>query len=360
MDKDTIRKQIDAIDTQILDLLSERINCAQEIGREKIARGEDIYVPSREMQVFNNLLKKNSGRIDEESLKAIYREIISASISAEKKIAVAYLGPEATFTQQAALRNFGSSVKYIPMHSIPDIFPAVELGEVDYGVIPIENSTEGAVVHSMDMLAESSLTIVGQVYLPIEHCLISRGKLGDIRKVCSKDQAIGQCRSWLHRHMPSAELESVESTAYAVKLASENPEIAAIASALAADMYHMPILERSIQDNKDNQTRFLVIGKKPMPKSANIKYKTSIVISVNDRPGALFDALIPFNRVNINLTRIESRPSRKKAWDYFFFIDFLGHWEDPETRTAVGELEKVLPMIKWLGSYPVFDVEHNR
>lgn len=286
MDKNAIRAEIDKIDAQILDLLARRISCAKEIGAMKSKNGEEVYVPGRETLVFQNLADRNGGRIPESALKAIYREIISASISAEKKLLVAYLGPRATFTQQAALKNFGSSVDYRPIPSIPDVFSAVEAGDTDYGVIPIENSTEGAVLHSMDMLAESSLFIVGQVYLKIEHCLLSRGKLDSIRKICSKDQAIGQCRAWLHRHLPNALLEPVDSTATAVQMAAENPEIGAIASAIASESYDVPILESGIQDKKDNQTRFLVVGKKAAPRSDGVKYKTSIVISLSDRPGA--------------------------------------------------------------------------
>lgn len=352
MDKKSLRESIDEIDSKILDLLTERIELAREIGKVKTAGGEAIYAPAREIEVFKKLDEKNAGRISQESLSAIYREIISASIAAEKRLEVAYLGPKATFTQQAAVKNFGSSVNYRPMPSIPDVFAAVEGSEADYGVIPIENSNEGSVFHSMDMLSESNLYVVGQVYMKIEHCLISRGKLDEIRRVCSKDQAIGQCRAWLRRHLPEAHIEYVESTATAVKMAEENPEIAAIGSSLAAEFYHMPIVERGIQDIKTNQTRFLVIGKKAVPKTPGINYKTSILISVNDRPGALYDALLPFNRMNVNLTRIESRPSRKKAWDYYFFIDFQGHWDDENIVEAVGELKKVLPKIKWLGSYP--------
>lgn len=352
MDKSSLRKNIDEIDTQILNLLDKRIACAREIGKMKFAAGEEVYVPSREREVFKRLAEKNDGRIADESLKAIYREIISASISAEKRLQVAYLGPKATFTQQAAVKNFGSSVDYCAIPSIPDVFEAVENGEADYGVIPIENSNEGSVFHSMDMLAESSLYIVGQIYLPIEHCLISRGKLEEIRKVCSKDQAIGQCRAWLRRHLPDVEIQYVDSTTTAVKMAIDNPEVAAIGSAIAAEFYKVPIIESGIQDYKNNQTRFLVVGKKAVPKTNGINYKTSILISVNDRPGALYDALLPFNRGNINLTRIESRPNKKRAWDYYFFVDFIGHWEDEASVEAVDELKKVLPKIKWLGSYP--------
>ena len=353
MDKDTFRQNIDRLDSEILDLLEKRIECAKEIGKIKMAQGEDVYVPSREAKVFENLLAKNAGRISEDAIKAIYREIISASISAEKMLRVAYLGPVATFTQQAAQNRFGSSVEYRTMHSIPDIFASVELGEADYGVVPIENSTEGAVFHSMDMLAESRLMIVGQVYLPIEHCLISRGKMDKIRRVCSKDQAIGQCRNWLRRNLPEADIEYVESTGKSVQMAQENPEVAAIASAIAGDYYGVPILARGIQDKKDNVTRFLVIGKKPAPRQDGVAYKTSVVMSLNDRPGALCEMIMPFNRQNINLTRIESRPSRKKPWDYLFFIDFVGHWEDEASREVFKELESVLPTIKWLGSYPM-------
>lgn len=353
MDKDSIRKEIDSIDTKILDLLSTRIACAKEIGKMKSQNGEEIYVPSREILVFKNLLSKNGGRIDESALRAIYREIISASISAEKKLMVAYLGPKATFTQQAAVKNFGSSVDYRAMPSIPDVFASVESGDADYGVIPIENSTEGAVFHSMDMLRDSSLYVVGQIYMPIEHCLISRGKIEDIRKVCSKDQAIGQCRDWLRRNLEAVEIEYVESTTVAVKMARDNPDIAAIGSLIAADYYGVPVLEHGIQDKKNNQTRFLVIGKNFTPKAQGVKYKTSLVLSVNDRPGALYDMLLPFNRTNINLTRIESRPSKQKVWSYYFFIDFEGHWEDENVRAAIAELQKTLPMVKWLGSYPI-------
>ncbi len=353
MEKDAAREEIDSIDSEMIDLLSRRIELARKIGDLKTAASEEIYAPEREFKVFQNLVKKNSGRIDEKALKAIYREIISASICAEKKLKVSYLGPKATFTQQAALKKFGSSVGYMPMPSIHDVFASVDAGDSDYGVIPIENSNEGSVLHSMDMLAESSLFIVGQVYMPIEHCLISRGSIDEIKKICSKDQALGQCRGWIHRNLPNAELEAVASTTAAVKLAADNPYIAAVASSIAADYYSVPVLERNIQDKKDNQTRFLVIGKKPVPQTAGVQYKTSIVFSLNNRPGALYDVLLPFNRANIDLTRIESRPSRQKAWEYYFFMDFLGHWDDDNVRYALSELQRTLPMTKWLGSYPV-------
>jgi len=351
INKDTLRQNIDKVDTKILDLLAKRISYAKKISFIKAQNGEEIYVPNREIKIFENLSKKNAGKIEETSLHAIFREIISASIASEKKLCVGFLGPSATFTHQASLKCFGSSINYQALPSIPDVFSAVELGEVDYGVIPIENSTEGAVMHSMDMLAESSLSILGQVYMPIEHCLLSLGKMSEIKKVASKDQAIGQSRNWLHRYLPKAEFVFTESTTQAVEMASKDKSIAAIASAISSQAYGVPVLERSIQDKKDNITRFLVIGKNACAKVEGLKYKTSIVLSVNDRPGALYDALVPFNIMNINLTRIESRPSRKKAWDYYFFIDFLGHWEDINVQKAISKLTQTLPMVKCLGSY---------
>ncbi len=352
MEKQKIRDAIDSIDGEILNLLEKRISCAKQMSDIKNSNGEAIYVPGREVQVFDRLLKKNNGRIADNSLKAIYREIISASISAEKKLLIGFLGPNATFTHQAALKAFGESVQYRAIHSIQDVFSAVMMGEVDYGVIPIENSTEGAVMHSMDMLAESPLVILGQVYLAIEHCLLCTGSLDGIKKIASKDQAIGQCRNWLHRYLPKAEFVYTESTTAAVELAKSDPSICAIASSISSEAYGVPVLERGIQDKKNNVTRFLIIGKNPVPKSDGVVYKTSIVLSVNDRPGALYDALVPFNRMNINLTRIESRPSKRKLWDYYFFIDFIGHWEDESVKRAIEELTKTLPMVKCLGSYP--------
>lgn len=353
MDKDSIRKEIDTIDTQILNLLEERVARAKAIGRIKVEKGEDVFDSGRESLVFKRLLEKNAGRIPEDALKAIYREIISVSIASEKKLVVSYLGPKATFTQQAAVKSFGSSVDYRPMPSIPDVFASVDSGETNYGVIPIENSTDGAVIHSMDMLAESSLYIVGQIYIPIEQCLISRGTLESIRKVCSKDQAIGQSREWLRRHLPDAEIEYVDSTTTAVKMAAENPEIAAVGSVVAAEYYDVPVVECGIQDRKNNQTRFLVIGKKPMPKSDDVKYKTSIVMSIKHQPGALYGVLLPFGMNAINLTRIESRPDRKTPWSYYFFVDFEGHWEDANVKSAIEHLQGSIDMVKWLGSYPM-------
>ncbi len=352
MEQQEIRDNIDRIDEQILDLIEERINCAKEMKRFKQKAGLSTYVPSREAFIFQRLAKVNNGRIELKSLKAIYREIISASIALEDKLVIGFLGPQATFTHQAALKAFGSSVDYKSIPSIPDVFSAVGLDEVSYGVIPIENSTEGAVMHSMDMLVESELTILGQVYMEIEHCLLTKADMENIKVVASKDQAIGQCRDWLYRYLPNVEFLHTNSTSAAVEMAATDTNVAAIASSMTSEAYGVPVLKRAIQDKKNNVTRFLIIGKTHSPRTEGIVYKTSIVISIDDRPGALYDILIPFNEENINLTRIESRPNKQKAWNYYFFIDFIGHWEDENVSRAIDKLKMTLPTIKHLGSYP--------
>jgi chorismate mutase/prephenate dehydratase len=351
------REAIDRVDRQLLQLLNERIQHAAAIGSLKHALGSDYFDPAREAEVLERIQSLNAGPIPNEAIRAIYREIISASIGLEKQLVIAYLGPPATFTHQAALKSFGGSLNYLPMRTIADVFIEVERGRADYGVIPIENSTEGAVFHSLDRLVESDLKIVAQEYLPIEHCLIASCSMDAIREVHSKDQALGQCRNWLRTHLPHAVLVDNHSTSGAVEKARDNAAegVAAVASSLAAELYDLPILARGIQDANDNVTRFLTIGKTVSRPRGSGRDKTSLVISINDRPGALLDALRPFSELGLNLTKIESRPSRRKAWDYIFFIDVIGHYEDPVVRQAIDRLRDTCPMVKWLGSYPNFD-----
>jgi chorismate mutase / prephenate dehydratase len=347
-----LRTQIDSIDKQVLELLNDRVRLAAEIGRVKRSKGDEIYVAKREEEVLQRLAKHNKGPLDEKAIRAIYREIMSAAIALEKRTVIAYLGPEATFTHQAALKKFGAMVDYTPFTSITDVFGAVEKGEADYGVIPIENSTEGAVFHSLDMLVETDLKIVAQVYLEIAQHLISKSPLAEITKVYSKDQALGQCRRWLHRHLPHAACLEADSTSRAVEIARDQDGTAAIASSLAAELFGVPIVARHIQDKADNTTRFLVIGRKPSGSLGAGRDKSSYVFSLNDRPGALLSALQPFSKRSLNLTKIESRPSKRKAWDYYFFVDVIGHHDEPTLREAITELEQSCPFVKWLGSYP--------
>ncbi len=343
---------VDAVDKRIIKLLDERVQQACEIGKIKHANGTDYYDPTREVQVMAKVVRLNPGPLSNTALKAIYREIISGSIALEKKLIIAYLGPEATYTHQAALSKFGVSLDFHAKKTIPDVFTEVENGNADYGVIPIENSTEGVVFHSMDMLAESDLQICSQIYLPIRHCLVSNASLADIREVRSKDQALGQCRNWLHKNLNNVPLVDVVSTAEAVRYVKMHDGVAAVASELSAQNYGVKVLARDIQDRDDNVTRFLVVGKTHATPLGEGHDKTSLVISLRDECGALERALHAFSSRGINLSKIESRPSRKKAWDYVFFIDIIGHYQDEPVQAALGELEANSSFVKWLGSYP--------
>ena len=343
---------VDATDGAIVQLLNERVQQACEIGKIKHANGADYYDPTREARVMEKVVALNPGPLSSRALQVIYREIISGSIAREKKLLIVYLGPQATYTHQAALQKFGVSLDFYATKSIPDVFAEVENGNADYGVIPIENSTEGVVFHSMDMLVESGLTICAQVYLPIKHCLISNTPLAGIREVRSKDQALGQCRKWLHAHLNGVPLVDVVSTAEAVRYAKEHKGVAAVASELSAQYYGVKVRVRNIQDRDDNVTRFLVVGKTRARPFGQGRDKTSLVISLPDECGALEKALHAFSSRGINLSKIESRPSRKKAWDYFFFIDLIGHYQDPPVQDAIDELQQHCSFVKWLGSYP--------
>lgn len=358
LDKDFVRpKAIDtaltgAIDGEILQLLSERVQQACEIGRIKHANGADYYDPTREAQVMSKVAKLNSGPLSDAALQAIYREIISGSIALEKRLVISYLGPESTYTHQAALRKFGASLDFRAIKTIPDVFAEVERGNADYGVIPIENSTEGVVFHSMDMLAESDLHICSQIYLPIRHCLVSNAPLAEIKEVRSKDQALGQCRDWLRKHLSGVPLVDVVSTAEAVRHAKAHAGAAAVAGELSAQHYGVKVQCRDIQDRDDNVTRFLVVGKTRATPLGEGRDKTSLVVSLQDQCGALEKVLHAFSSRGINLSKIESRPSRKKAWDYLFFIDLIRHYQDDLVQTAIAELKEHCSFVKWLGSYP--------
>lgn len=347
-----LRGQIDKLDEKIIGLLNERVELARQVGHEKMRSGAAIYVPSREEEVFGQLTAKSKGPLSAHAIRKIYREIISAAISLEKPLLIAYLGPEATYTHQAALKQFGSSLHYQPMGSVPDVFTAVKRGDADYGVVPIENSTQGTVISSLDMLAEADLKIVAQIYLEIAHCLIASSPLEEIRSVHSKDNALGQCRQWLARMLPQAELVEAASTAAAVLHARDNPGAAAIASSIAAELYGVPIVAANVMDKTDNITRFLVIGKESAGPVSHGRNRTSLLFTLNDKPGALLRALQCFSFRGINLTRIESRPSRRRVWDYHFYVDIEGHYDQDPVREAFQELESLCPTVRWLGSYP--------
>jgi chorismate mutase/prephenate dehydratase len=311
-------------------------------------------VPSREREVFDKIKRLNQGPLPDESAHAIYREIMSAALALETQMKIAYLGPEATFTHQAARNKFGVSVDYISASTISDVFDMVVNRTAEYGVVPIENSTEGAVTHTFDRFATTPLKICAEIYLPISLTLLSKHPKEKVARIFTKQEAFGQCRFWLNNNMPNIELVPVESTAKAVQMALETKGSAAIASAMASDMYDIEVLAENIQDIHGNTTRFLVIAPTYGPSTGNDK--TSIVFGVKHKVGALYDALSVFKADNINMTKIESRPSKNKAWEYYFFVDIDGHAADPTVARALIELQEHCTLMTVLGSYPKAEV----
>ncbi len=344
------RKKIDEIDDRIVELINSRVKIALEIGKIKDRESRDYHAPDREREVLERLESSNKGPLPANSIRAIYREIMSASLALQHPLCVAYLGPEATFTHLAALKKFGASFNYLPVKSVGDVFIEVEKARADYGVVPIENSMEGVITHTLDMFIDSELKIWAEVSLPIIHNLLSNSALGDIRVVYSHPQAFAQCRLWIEGNLPNAGLKEVGSTAEAAKLASSEKDSAAIASDAASQLYGLKIIVRDIEDSAPNLTRFLVVSKNSPERTG--RDKTSVMFSIKDHVGALSDMLQPFKKCNINLTKIESRPSRRKAWDYFFFVDIQGHQDDENVAQALKELEKECMSLKILGSYP--------
>lgn len=345
-----LRKKIDALDRAIVGLVNDRASIALEIGKIKRDSNKEVYAPEREKAVYAKVEGLSEGPLPAGSLRAIYREIMSAALSLEKKLVIAYLGPEATFTHLAARNKFGGSVGYVAAAGITDIFGEVERGAADYGVVPIENSNEGAVTHTLDMFMDSRAKICAEIYLDISHCLMAACAPAEIRKVYSKAEVFGQCRTWIRGNCPTAELVEAPSTARAAELAAKEPHAAAIASELAAELYGLKIIARGIEDSGKNETRFLVIGRNAAGPSGDDK--TSIMVSISDRVGALHRMLYPFRKHAINLTKIESRPSKRKAWEYYFFIDFEGHAAEKKVGQALKELRKQCLFVEHLGSYP--------
>lgn len=347
----TIRKQIDQIDSKILDLLDQRMKHALAIGHEKSRSGSPVYSPTREKQIFNALEKRAAkSLLSETALKAIYREIMSAAIALEKPIQISYLGPEATYTHLASLSKFGASVSYTPATNFREVFRDVEQGLADYGVIPIENSIDGAVTHALDLLIDSDLKICSEIYFGISHQLMSKLPISKIKRVYSKSEVFGQCRLWLERNLHGVELIPTTSSAAAAQKVKSEKGAAAIGSSLAAKLYGLPVLAKGIQDFSENVTRFLVISKSIPGQTGDDK--TSILVSVKDKVGALHEVIAPFMKFRVNMSKIESRPSKKKAWEYYFFIDFEGHVENPRVQRMLTEVEKNSRFIKILGSFP--------
>jgi chorismate mutase/prephenate dehydratase len=344
------RKAIDKLDADIVRLLNERTRHVLAIGDIKLAAGEEIYAPHRERAVFERVCASNAGPMTDEQLRAIYREIMSSALALEKTMTIAYLGPEATFTHQAAIRRFGSSLRYASQKTIADVFTEVAKNRADYGVVPVENSTEGVVTHTLDMFVDSDLKIVSQIVLKVQQCLLSNSPRSKIQKLYGHPQSLAQCRGWIQNHLPRVEIIETSSNARSAELAAKEKSTAAIAGILAAEKYKLQILEQDIQDNTANATRFLVLGRQCSPPTGNDR--TSLMVSVSDKVGALHEAIAAFRRNKINMTKIESRPSKRKAWEYFFFIDCDGHAQDKKVARAIQILGAHCNFVKVLGSYP--------
>jgi chorismate mutase/prephenate dehydratase len=345
------RQQIDSLDTQILNLLNERARVILEVGRVKSDSKMAAYNPQREEEILQRLNLQNSGPFPQTAISPVFREIISACRSLEAELTVVYLGPPATHTHLACLDRFGSSVRALPRESIQEVFETVEREKANFGVVPIENSTEGVVNRTLDMFIDSEVKICGEVLIRISHDLLSQsGKPEDIEKIYSHPQALGQCRQWLNKNFPHAELAETVSTAKAAQMAAGDPKAAAVASSLASHLYGLKIIESRIEDYLHNYTRFLVLGRKIGEASG--RDKTSLLFSISDSPGSLYQVLKPFSEKSINLTKIESRPIKDQPWEYVFFLDFEGHTTDPIIQEAVSELKKNVLFLKFLGSYP--------
>ncbi len=349
-----IRERIDSLDLQIQDLINQRAEAAHEVARVKRAEDKDafFYRPEREAQVLATVKERNSGPVGDEEMTRLFREIMSTCLALEQPLRIAFLGPQGTFTQSAALKHFGHSVETAAMASIPDIFRDVESGACHYGVVPVENSTEGVISHTLDMFLNSGLQICGEVTLRIHHHLMSKGKdLSRITKVYSHQQSLAQCRLWLDRNLHRAEQQSVGSNAEAARLACDDPQAAAIAGEMAAEIYGLDFLAESIEDEPDNTTRFLIIGRQSVSASGNDK--TTLLLSARNVAGSLNTLLQPLAEHSISMTRIESRPSRRGTWDYVFFVDIHGHRDDPNVAQAMEELRADASLFKVLGSYPI-------
>ena len=346
-----LRGEIDRLDDRLVGMLNDRARLAREIGTLKVGQA---YRPEREAQVLRRIKERNPGPLSSETVALLFREIMSACLALERPITVAYLGPKGTFSERATLKHFGLAAEAMPVPSIDEVFRAVESGTADYGVVPVENSTEGAVGRSLDLMPQTPMKVCGEVVVRIHHHLMSRAKpaeLGAIQRVFSHGQSLAQCHEWLNSHLPRAERIAVASNAEAARRAAEEPGTAAVAGEMAAEHYGLEILASNIEDEPNNTTRFLVLGDyQPKPSGRD---KTSLVLSARNRAGAVYEMLTPFATRGVSMTKFESRPSKVALWEYLFFVDIEGHRDDANVAAALAEVEKIAGYLKVLGSYPV-------
>ena len=347
-----LRQQIDEIDAQILELLSRRGRVAQEVGHVKAETNAPVFRPEREAQVLRGVADRNPGPLKNADVQTIFREIMSACRALEKRVTVAFLGPAGTFSEEAVYKQFGSAIEALPCASIDEVFRATEAGTADFGVVPVENSSEGAINRTLDLLLATTTVISGEVSIPVHHSLMTRtGSMDGVTVVCAHSQALAQCQVWLNLHHPDIERRAVASNAEAARMASVDPGIAAIASEMAGEQYKLGVVEAHIQDDPHNRTRFVVIGK--LHTNPSGKDHTSLVLAVPNKAGAVYDLLAPVARHGVSMTRFESRPARIGTWEYYFYVDVEGHVQDPHVARALEELKQNAAFYKVLGSYPV-------
>jgi chorismate mutase/prephenate dehydratase len=347
-----LRARIDAIDSDILRLLNRRAELVLDVGRLKAEQNLDFHVPQREEEIYARLTAENGGPFPPQAVRPVFREIISACLSLEHPLRVGYLGPRATFSHMAAMERFGLSARFLALRSIGEVFAEVEKGNADFGVVPVENSTEGVVSHTLDMFVDSPLLICGEVVVEAALHLLSRADgLPEVRKIYSHPHGLAESRKWLERNASHVAVVETSSTGAAAEIAASEPGAAAIASELAASLYGLSVLQRRIEDHPNNFTRFLIVGKKSAPPTS--ADKTSVLFSIKDRVGTLHRMLLPFAERRINLTKIESRPTKKRLWEYVFYLDFEGHATEPRIREALAALQEECIFLKVLGSYAI-------
>jgi chorismate mutase/prephenate dehydratase len=351
-----LREAIDALDDQLLDLLNRRAQLAEQVAARKAEVGGPYYAPGRERSIIERLQGRSRGPFPQHAIHSVFREVISACLSLQTGMRVAYLGPEATYTHQAVMHHFGTSTLDVPCSSIAAVFEAVERGQSDFGVVPVENSSEGVVNHTLDCFVDSGLRIGAEILLSVDHCLLARPGVVEhqVERIYSHPQALAQCRGWLQQNLPRAALVEARSTAAAARAAQGDAAAAALASELAGRLYHLQVLRHRVQDVQHNYTRFLVVQRPDAPVEQRVPeaaYKTSLLLSLSNEAGDLYRVIKPLSDAHINMTKIESRPTRRKAWEYVFFIDIDGHRDDPQVAPVLAQLAGVCQLCKVLGSY---------
>ncbi|WP_019141739.1 prephenate dehydratase [Noviherbaspirillum massiliense] len=347
----SLREQIDAIDAQILDLLNRRALIAEQVGHVKAETNAPVFRPEREAQVLLGVANRNPGPLHGTDVQTIFREIMSACRALERRVTVAYLGPAGTFSEQAVYQQFGHAVEVLPCSSIDEVFRAAEAGTAEFGVVPVENSSEGAVNRTLDLLLQTTLVISGEVSIPVHHSLMTKsGSMDGVHRICAHSQALAQCQAWLNQNYPNIERQAVASNGEAARMASEDAGVAAIAGEVAGEKYNLQVVKAHVQDDPHNRTRFAVIGRLQTAPSG--KDQTSLILSVPNKAGAVYSMLAPLARHGVSMTRFESRPARMGTWEYYFYVDIEGHARDEKVAKALAELKENAAFFKLLGSYP--------